>query len=237
MKSFKSKHPHYEFLRKKWTAKHKDYKDSLVDKHLRRAAIGSLGGLMLLAALIINFYAGTYATVNASNQVSDFILDHIGPYNVDMFFYQGSVLFWTCIIVFLAARPKHIPFVTKSVSLFIIIRSFFIVMTHLGAPHPTEVNIGFIVSKFTFGGDLFFSGHTGLPFLYALMFWHNKTMRYIFLTMAVVFGSLALLGHKHYSIDVFAAFFITYSIYHLAQFFFKKDYELLLADDSEHPTE
>lgn len=49
MKVFKAKHPHYEYLRKKWTAKHKVYSDNLLDKHLRRVAIGSLGGLMLLS--------------------------------------------------------------------------------------------------------------------------------------------------------------------------------------------
>jgi len=189
---------------------------------------------MLGMALIINFYAGTYATVNASNRVNDFILNRVGPYDVDMFFYQGSVIFWTFIVLFLIYRPKHIPFVAKSVSLFIIIRSFFIVLTHLGAPHEITPSIGFIVSKFTFGGDLFFSGHTGIPFLYALMFWHHKSMRYIFLVMAVTFGSLALLGHKHYSIDVFAAFFITYSIFKISCQLFPDDYTLSKEDISEH---
>ncbi len=33
-------------------------------------------------------------------------------------------------------------------------------------------------------------------------------------------------GHLHYSIDVAAAFFITYSIYHIAIRWFKKDKEI-----------
>ncbi len=49
MKSFKSKKPHYEYLRKKWTAKHKAASENVIDKHLRRVAIGSLGGMMLLS--------------------------------------------------------------------------------------------------------------------------------------------------------------------------------------------
>lgn len=48
MKLFKSKKPHYEYLRKKWTAKHREGTQNLFEKHLRKAAIGSLGGLMLL---------------------------------------------------------------------------------------------------------------------------------------------------------------------------------------------
>lgn len=45
---FKSKKPHYEHLRKKWTAKHREITDRLFDKHLRTTAAGVLGGLMLM---------------------------------------------------------------------------------------------------------------------------------------------------------------------------------------------
>lgn len=50
---FTSKKPHYEYLRKKWIARHKDLQDNLWSKHgqsLRSLALGSLGGLMLLSA-------------------------------------------------------------------------------------------------------------------------------------------------------------------------------------------
>src|SRR5258708_1155353 len=49
MRSFKTKKPHYEYLRKKWTAKHKAASENVIDKHLRRVALGSLGGMMLLS--------------------------------------------------------------------------------------------------------------------------------------------------------------------------------------------
>lgn len=49
-KTFKIKHPHYEYLRKKWVQKNKDITQNLIDKHLHRIAAGSLGGLMLLTA-------------------------------------------------------------------------------------------------------------------------------------------------------------------------------------------
>ncbi len=50
MQLFTSKRPHFEHLRKKWTAKHKDLTDSLLDKHLKNVALGSISGLMLLNA-------------------------------------------------------------------------------------------------------------------------------------------------------------------------------------------
>lgn len=48
---FTSKRPHYEHLRKKWTAKHRSLQDKLFTKHEevgRQMVVGGLGGLMLL---------------------------------------------------------------------------------------------------------------------------------------------------------------------------------------------
>lgn len=45
---FKSKRPHFEHLKNKWMSRHNEIRDNLFDKHLRRVALGSLGGLMLL---------------------------------------------------------------------------------------------------------------------------------------------------------------------------------------------
>ena len=73
------------------------------------------------------------------------------------------------------------------------------------------------------GGDYFFSGHTGLPFLLTLLFWDNVFLRVLFFVSSIFFGVVVLLGHLHYSIDVLSAFFITYTIYHLSEAFFPKD--------------
>lgn len=53
MSQFKSKKPHFEHLRKKWTARHKTIQDDFWSSHgesLRHLALGSLGGLMLLSS-------------------------------------------------------------------------------------------------------------------------------------------------------------------------------------------
>lgn len=54
---FLSKQPHYEYLRKKWIAKHKDISEKLLASHgqyLRNITLGGLGGLMLLSAPAAN---------------------------------------------------------------------------------------------------------------------------------------------------------------------------------------
>lgn len=207
---------------------------SIVQSHKKtwkdREFILSVGlGMVLLAgSLALNYAAGKYATRQVSNAVSDLLLDHLPFWNIDFIFIQGALLLWFITFCILIARPKRIPFTIKSIALFVCIRSLFITLTHLGPyPHPVLPDARYLVEYFTFTGDLFFSGHTGLPFLLALTFWQNKGMRMLFLATSVFFAAAVLLGHLHYSIDVFAAFFITYSIFHLAKKIFAPDYDLL----------
>jgi hypothetical protein len=195
------------------------------EKNLVRELILSL--VLLIVCFVINYYAGTYATTHESNSVTDIILSNIRVYDVDGVFIYGSIIFWAGVAILFLRDLRLAPFILRSVSLFIVIRSFFITLTHIG-PFPERITLtsNFIINKLTFGGDLFFSGHTGLPFLIALIFWKNKPLRYIFLAVSVIFAVSVILGHLHYSIDVFAAYFITYSIFHIAEFIFPVDQAL-----------
>jgi hypothetical protein len=84
-----------------------------------------------------------------------------------------------------------------------------------------------------YGSDLFFSGHTGMPFLAALAFWHIPQWRIFYLALTVFFGSVVLLGHYHYSIDVLAALFITHGVFQVSCWLFARDYALFRS--SENP--
>jgi membrane-associated phospholipid phosphatase len=134
------------------------------------------------------------------------------------------------LITFIAALcvidPKGMPFILNCLSVFVLIRSVFVSLTHLG-PFATRVvsDFGPTITKAFFGADFFFSGHTGAPFLMSLIFWDNKTLRYIFLSWSVFFAVIVLLGHLHYSIDVLSAFFITYTIYRLCIWLFPAHYK------------
>jgi len=192
--------------------------------------ISALWGIgFFVISLLINYFAGTYATAHISNPVNDLILDNIPTYDVDGIFVYGILLFFIFVGILIIHQPRRAPFILKSLSLFIIIRSFFIILTHIAPSlHQTPLDVqNRIVNAFTFTGDLFFSGHTGLPFLMALIFWKDKILRTTFLIISVFFGFIVLAGHMHYSIDVFSAFFITYGIFQISSQLFKKDFYLL----------
>ncbi len=185
------------------------------------------GFLFLAASLILNYAAGNYSRKAASNSVTDIVLDNLPVIDVEIIFIYGAILFVLFLAAVLLKEPKQIPFVIKSIALFVFIRAIFISLTHIGfIPEQPAMTTNIILRNLMFGADYFFSGHTGLPFLMALSYWRNKHLRNIFLAISIIFGASALLAHYHYSIDVFAAFFISYSIFHIARYLFAKDYEL-----------
>ena len=211
------------------------YKIHFTDKSF---LISFFSGLILLVvSLIVQFFVSAYVNSLPSGTVTDLILSNTRVYDVDLIFVYGSVLL-ILIALFLGMKQiNRIPFVLKSVALFTLIRSVFVILTHITA-FPTHVIISSsffnreVFNGIFTGNDLFFSGHTGLPFLLALMFWNNKTWRIIFLGFSLLFATVVLLGHIHYSIDVLSAFFITYSIFHICRFIFKKDWELFKKDET-----
>ncbi len=210
-----------------------NYKLHFGDKEFLLSFLGAC--LLFALAIVANAFAGSYAAREASNSVTDIILSNIRVYDIDGFFIYGPIVFWFFIGIFCLFNLRKFPFVMKSVALFIIIRSFFITLTHIGIP-PQHVNLSLnFIERFVSGSgaDLFFSSHTGMPFLIALIFWKQRIIRYIALLATFSFGTAALLGHFHYSIDVFSAFFITYSIFHIAILLFAKDRKMFLAGAEE----
>lgn len=190
--------------------------------------------IVFIASIYVTHYASLYAENKASNHVTDIVLSNTRVYNFEFFFVYIAIILGLFTIALCLKFTKTAPFLIKTVSLFIMIRSIFVSLTHIG-PFPLKLELDSNLLNFiTSGNDLFFSGHTGMPFLIALIFWDHLYLRVLFLTGSVVLGTTALLAHLHYSIDVLAAFFITYSIYHLAIKLFKKDFEFFSVEDVKH---
>ena len=185
------------------------------------------GILFLIASLLFNYLALSYSVKMVGNSTTDILLDNLPVVNTDLIFSEGALFFVLFMFSLFIFSPKILPFTLKTIALFIFIRSAFVTMTHLGIP-VDHISTQFDQYRFigNSGTDEFFSGHTGLPFLMSLIFWENRVLRILFFSFSIIAGVAVLLGHLHYTIDVFAAFFISYTIYHIALKTFKEDHKI-----------
>lgn len=193
-----------------------------------------LGLLLLLLSIIVQVTLGRYSADQAVSAApaSDIFLNNLPVVNLDFIIVGGAIALWVVASLLLLRRPRYLIFGVKAIALYIIARAFFISLTHIGPyPHqfsPGPNNIGYsFYQLFTFQGNYFFSGHTGFPYLMALIFWDNTFWRRMFIFLTVFFGASVLLAHVHYSIDVFAAPFIVYGVFVITAKVFPRDYALL----------
>lgn len=201
------------------------WRSLLLERNFRISFLAGIG--LLLLATYINFRAALYTDQIPVISVNDLILDAIPTVDLSYLFTFGiyaTALFVAFYPIFF--KPELVPFTAKTCAAFIITRAFFISLTHLGAPEGyfqlpgLEDQPPFL--KLFYTNDLFFSGHTGFPFLAALLFWENKVVRWFLLLMSIAQSFTVLFMHVHYSIDVFAAYFITYTIYVFSDRIFNK---------------
>ncbi len=189
------------------------------------------GLLCLFASLVFNYFTNSYAATKQSNFVSDIILDNIPVLNVQFLVTYGAIFFIFFVVALIAEEPRRLPFIVKSVALFVVIRAVFITLTHI-APSPDVIALGdselLKMIGMNYTSDLFFSGHAGIPFLLALTFWDSKKLRISFIIISIILAASVLLGHLHYSIDVFAAYFITHTIFTISYRLFRKDFDLMI---------
>ena len=189
-----------------------------------------LGVVFLILSLVVTYYANVYTVTHASREVTDLMLDSIPVMNVDFIFTEGVTIFTVIMALIVLYEPKRIPFTLKSITLFSLIRAAFMVLTHLAAPADhSYLDTSDVLFKLSMGDDLFFSMHTGLPFMFVFVFWEERYLRFLFLAFTVIGGAAVLLGHIHYSIDVFSALFIAFGIFHIAKRVFRHDYERLMS--------
>lgn len=201
----------------------------LFTKPRRRSFYTAL--LILALSLVFQYYAGTYSSHVATRYVGDLLLDHLPILNLNLIIVEGAL--WTILIsaLVILSKPKYLIFTLKTLSIFLALRAVFVAVTHLGiypgqiVPGPGPLDHLYVALGLETG--YFFSAHTGLPFLMALILWREKLWRFIYLLASAIFGISVLLAHVHYSIDVLAAPFMSYSIFKLSEYLFKEDQAII----------
>ncbi len=182
-------------------------------------------------SFVFQYYAGAYSAYRGTQFVGDIVLDNIPAINLNPIIVEGAL--WAILgsVVLVLAKPRYIIFALKAVAVFLALRAFFVAVTHLGI-YPSQIvpsNSFFDQLYVSLGLETgyFFSAHAGLPFFMALIFWDEKLWRFTYPTLSAIFGISVLLAHVHYSIDVFAAPFMAYSIFKLSEYLFLEDYKLI----------
>ncbi|MBI2624657.1 hypothetical protein HYW67_04220 [Candidatus Parcubacteria bacterium] len=175
--------------------------------------------LAVLSSLKLQAVTGRYADRTPAFPVPDLILDRIPAVDLEWLIvwgYLGLLVFGIAAIAIY--EPERLPFALITFALFVFVRALFVTLTHLAPPGDAiEPDFRFrFLQGLSFYNDLFFSGHTGFPFLVFLLV-QKRWVRYVFLTASFAMGAAVLFTHLHYSIDVFAAFFITYAIYKMSE--------------------
>lgn len=179
------------------------------------------GMLVFVGGFFVNYYVSLYHDNFVYASVGDVILNRLPTYNLEFLFIDGFYFLIVLLFVYPTfVRPELGPFMLKTFGLLLLLRSGFIMLTHVGPPEGffyagAEDVFGGPLKKFIFRNDLFFSGHTAIPFLGFLLL-RGERFRWFFFASSLVMGATVLLMHVHYSIDVFSAFFIAHGIYVLS---------------------
>lgn len=134
-------------------------------------------------------------------------------------FIAGFFIYW------LINEPARVPYLVIAVAMLMLVRNAFLLLTPVaelpGLMPLYQGGLGDgLHGTLLHDQELFFSGHTGVPFLFFLLSRRRPAVAYACLTMAVLNAVGVLLTRNHYSIDVLGAFFIVPTIAALTRIIF-----------------
>lgn len=187
--------------------------------------VGTLAGVLLLfvASYLLYTRLGWVAEQRALPTGSDWLLRRLPAVNV------LPVLSWGWFALHLYAGgaailyyPRRMPFLLFMLSIYIVVRTAFIFLSPIGAPagmldmRELDAIFSQIMGTWTFNNEFIFSGHTSIPFLFFLFF-ETRLLKGVMLAGSITMAVCVLLSHNHYTVDVLAAYLVSYSIYKLAE--------------------
>jgi len=183
----------------------------------------AIAAVFTFVGLAVDYYCGSYVTATPGAKVPDLILDKIPTIDLSFLFVYGYMVLLMVLFLYPAFfRVRMFHVVAIQFSLLLVLRSVFMIFTHLETPAGSvAVSFPWFFENLYFENDMFFSGHTAMPFIGFYVFRRSR-LRYFFLVGALVMGIVVLAMHLHYSIDVFAAFFMTYCSYKMGQRLLRK---------------
>jgi membrane-associated phospholipid phosphatase len=192
------------------------WKDFLKKKHNKFELVTTLFLLVVVLISLANFL--NYVETRQGVVIPDPILSLFQPIDLT---WLTFTLIYLSILVAIATLSKYPKRLLFAIQLYILMVSVRIVAMYLFPLEPPASMIILndpLVKIFgtgqTLTKDLFFSGHTATLFILFLVS-EKKIISTIFLISTIAVAISVILQHVHYSIDVFAAVFITYACFKL----------------------
>lgn len=182
---------------------------------------------LLLMGLVLQFQniTSAYKHDSFSIPVHDVLFNIIPPHDFS-WLYFGEM--WGLIVVVLFAvwqkkSPYPLSFIIFAFVLFFLLRSIVLIPTGIGSPAGQLIpdGEGFGLVHYL-QNDMFFSGHSGSPFLLAILFWNQKYFRYFFLLVSFLMAYAVLAMRIHYTIDIIGAWLAAFAVYHASLFFYPR---------------
>ncbi len=178
----------------------------------------------LVFAILVAVLPSFFALIEKREGVvlHDLILHYIPARNFSLLIF---VIIWSSsVLVLIRSIQQPVFFLTVLLSLILVLIArmltiYFVVLD----PPEGLIKLTDPITSLTYGGrnvfitkDLFFSGHTSNLFLFYLCLTKKKDKIFLLLGSISV-AILVLVQHVHYSMDVVAAFVITFFLVHLVK--------------------
>jgi hypothetical protein len=179
--------------------------------------------VFLFAAYGFYMNLGWYADQRAMPPSSDWLLDQLPPQNLIPLLSWG----WLSLHVYAVGaavlyQPRRLPFLFFLLGTYLSVRTLYVFLSPIGAPvqmldmGELDTLFPLVAGVYTFENEFIFSGHTAMPFLFAL-FLEGRIQKTVMALGSLAMAGAVLLTHNHYTVDVLSAYFMGYAIYRLAE--------------------
>ena len=171
--------------------------------------------IIFVAGGQVNEISSSYLGANYGSslpRLNDLLLDRV-PYYPMARFYDVLVIIPQALLLLWVVMKRRLPFVPYILTLFGIwqfLRAAFIILTPLGDPNPNGVSPTGLFDSAPYHFGFYPSGHTSNT-MFACLFTGGIVARTNVLILLIMIVAL-IIGHAHYSIDIFSGILFTYAI-------------------------
>jgi hypothetical protein len=175
---------------------------------------------LILIISTLGFFTHFINSIESRNgvELNDPILKLFNPIDLSGFIFGIIYISIMAGLISLLGNPREFVFALQVYTLIVVVRIITLYLTPLNAPENMIPLVDPLVKNLGTGQmltkDLFFSGHTATMFFLFLVS-PSRKMKMLYFFGFIIIAVAVLLQHVHYTIDVIAAPFFTYTSFRI----------------------